>query len=327
MSKSNLSLSAEQLAALFSQLKSLELAGLPSFQALDILRQSGKKLNKPLALMQSQLRTGRAISEAGFRAGLFNEAQQILIHAGESSGSLAEVYGQLANHYTDLSSRIKKVKSRLYFPAMTLIISLFVQPLHQFISSEISGFDYLWIITGRILVLGLGLFLLARLPRILRDLGVESAWHRLQLKIPVVAKWIIKRQVNEFLVILAMMLESGLAFSEALPKAVASINNSLLKNKFILALRMLDSGASVTDTLGSVPIINTTILNVVKSSEQSGRLASGIHQFTRQEAVAIKLQDELLTEWLPRVAYSIIAIWIAYSILGSQLASIVQINR
>ena len=324
MSKSNHSLSAEQLAALFSQLKSLELAGLPAIRAFAILRQSEQKLNKSLALMQEQLRTGRPISEAGFRAGLFDEVQQTLIHAGESSGSLAEVYSQLANHYTRLSNRIKKVKSRLYFPTMMLIILLSVQPLPQFFSSEISGFDYLKLSIGRIIFLGMGLFLLVRLPIILRDLGVESAWHRLKLRIPVVKRWIIKRQVNEFFVILAMMLDSGLAFSDALPKAVASIENSCLRDKFTPALMMIDSGASVTDILGNIPIINATILNVVNSSEQSGKLAKGIRQFTQQEAEAINLQDDALAEWLPRLAYSIIAIWMAYSILGSQLASVAQ---
>jgi general secretion pathway protein F len=326
MTKRHFSLSAEQLATLFTQLKSLESAGLPAFQAIGILMKSETGLTKSLVVMQQQLKLGRPISEAGFRAGIFDDVHLTLIHAAESSGCLAEVYGQLANHYAGLSSRIKKVKSRLYFPALMLIIGLFVEHLPAYIRSEISGFNYLKLSVGRFLVIGMGLFLLVRLPLILRDLGIESVWHRLQLKTPVVAKWIIKRQVNEFFVILAMMLEGGIAFSEALPKAVASIKNSCLREQFNPALTMLDRCASVTDTLRSVPVINATLLHTVNSSELSGKLVGGILQFARLEAEAISLQDDALAEWLPRLAYGIIAIWMAYSIFGSHFVTAVSGN-
>jgi len=326
MFKTNFSLSAEQLAGLFTQLKSLESAGLPAFSAFALLIKSETKLKKPLALMLQKLKSGLSISEAGFRSGIFNDTHKTLIHAAEASGKLEEVYGQLAHHYSGLSIRIRKVKSRLYFPALTLVISLFVQPLPAFVSSEINGIDYLQLSLGRFLVIGMGILLLTRLPNILCNLGLETAWHHLQLKVPVVSKWIIKRQINEFLFILAMMLEGGLAFSEALPKAVASIKNSCLREQFIPALTMLGRGASVTDTLMKVPIINGTILHVVNSSEQSGKLASGILHFTQLEAEAIQIQDDALAEWLPRLVYGIIVIWLAYSILGNQLAPVVPSN-
>ncbi|MFI4938785.1 MAG: type II secretion system F family protein [Burkholderiales bacterium] len=320
MTKAYYSLSAEQLATLFTQLKSMELAALPAFQAIDILRQSEARLRKPLAAMQQQLTLGRPISEAGFKAGIFNEVHKTLIHAAESSGRLAEVYGRLASHYAGLSGRIKKIKSRLTFPALTLIISLFIQPLPALVSSEISGFDYIKLSAGRILVMGIGLFLLIRLPMILRGLGAESDWHRLQLKTPVVGKWIIKRQVNEFFAILAMMLEGGVPFSEALPKAVASVGNGCLREQFSPAIAILGSGASVADTFSKVPVINATWLHRVNSSERSGKLASGILQFTQMEAQTISLQDNALAEWLPRLVYGMIAIWLAYSILRGQFA-------
>jgi general secretion pathway protein F len=322
MTKTNIPLNLEQLALLFAQLKRLEASGLPAVQAFEILIKSEIKLKKPLALMQQQLSAGRPISEAGFKAGIFNDTHKTLIQAGESSGRLADVYGQLASYYTGLSSRVKKIKSRLIFPVLVLIIALFVQPLPDLIASKISGFDYLQLSLGRLITIGLSVFLLIRLPGILSGLGAETAWHRLQLRIPAVAKWIIKRQLNEFFFILAMMLEGGIAFAVALPKAAATIKNSCLRENFSPALSALATGASVTDTLAKVPIINPSTLQIVNSSEQSGKLASGILHFTRLESETISLQDDTLAEWLPRLVYIVIAVWMAYSILGSQFASV-----
>jgi hypothetical protein len=44
------------------------------------------------------------------------------------------------------------------------------------------------------------------------------------------------------------------------------------------------------------------------------------------ETETIGLQDDALAEWLPRLVYSIIAAWMAYSILGSQFATVVPNN-
>jgi len=326
MSKTIQRLSVEQLAKLFTQLAQLESAGLPTFQALAILIQSEITLKKPLALMQHYLQAGLPISEAGFKAGIFDDTHKTLIHAAEASGQLVAVYRQLATHYSRQHTRSKKVTSRLYLPILVLMISLFVQPLPAFINADISGVEYLRLSLGRLVSIGLAVFLLMRLPNIMISLGIERAWHRVQLRVPVVAIWITKRQINEFFFILALMLESGLAFADALPKAVASVKNSVLRDKFIPGLKLSSRGASVHETLSNVSIINTTVLVVIDNSEQSGKLTSGILHFTKIESETLGLQDDALAEWLPRLAYSLIAIWMAYSLLGIQIATVVPSN-
>jgi len=276
--------------------------------------------------MQHYLQAALPISEAGFKAGIFDDTHKTLIHAAEASGQLVAVYRQLATHYSRQNTRSKKVKSRLYLPILVLMISLFVQPLPAFINADISGVEYLRLSLGRLVSIGLGVFLLMRLPTIMISLGIEKAWHRLLMRVPVVANWIIKRQINEFFFILALMLESGLVFAEALPKAVASIKISVIRDHFIPGLKISASGVSVRDTLANVSIIKTTMLHVIYSSEQSGKLVSGILHFTKIESETLGLQDDALAEWLPRLAYSLIAIWMAYSLLGSQISTVVPSN-
>lgn len=315
MSNTPTALSAGQLAALFTQLQQLESAGLPAFQAFEFLAKSEPRLKAPLVLMQRQLKSGRPISEAGFMAGIFDDTQKALIRAAEAGGRLAGVYGQLAGYYSGLSGRINKVKSRLWLPALMLAVALFVQPLPALVGSQISLGGYLQLSVGRLVLVSTVVFLLARLPGILRGLGAGAAWDRALLGMPVVAKRIVDRQMNGFFFVLAMSLESGLDFAQALHQAVATIRNDSLRERFAPAFAMLGSGASVADTLAEVSVIDATMIRIVHSSEQSGRLASGILQFTRQDAENLSLQDDALAAWLPRVIYSLVAIWMAYSIL------------
>jgi general secretion pathway protein F len=321
MSKSRYQLSVEQQASLFIQLERLESAGLSADHAFDIIAKSEQALQKPLALMLQNLKSGRSISEAGLKTGVFNDTQRTLIHAAETSGRLAEAYGLLANYYTGLDSRTRKVKSRLYLPALMLILALFIQPLPALIGSQLSGLGYLQLSLGRLVVIGFSTFLLVKLPEIIDGLGIEKDWHRLQLRIPGLSKWIIKRQINDFFVILAMMLESGLAFAVALPKAVASIRNSSLQEQFAPALRIASSGATVAEILAKVPAMKPTTLSIVKSGEYSGKLSSTLLHLSQQEAETISLQDDALAEWIPRLVYTLVALWIAYSLLRDQITT------
>jgi len=157
----------------------------------------------------------------------------------------------------------------------------------------------------------------------LSRLGFESLIHRLQFKTPLVGQWIVKRQLNEFFFILGMMLEAGLAFSEALPKAVASIKNSVLRKCFQPALALMSTGASVAEALVKVSVIKPVTIQVINSSEQSGKLASGMLHFAKIESETITLQDDAIAEWLPRLVYALITIWMAYSIIGSQFGTVI----
>ena len=316
MPKSFPSPSAAQLAALFNQLRQLESTGLPAFQALALLEKMDSSLKISLALMQRQLKSGITLSDSGFRAGLFDNTLRTLIHAAEASGQLTKIYGQLAEHYAALATRIAKIKSRLWLPGLTLVIALLVQPLPALVNAQISVGDYLYQSLGPLAKLAALVFLLLRLPGILRGLGMGEVWDRLQMAIPLLAQRIRSRQLNAFFFVLSMLLESGLAFSEAMTMAVKTIPNSAVRARFAPALAMLNSGASVMTTLVEVSMIDAKMLSVVNSSEQSGKLASGILHYTRLEAEALTRQDDTLATWLPRFCYALVAGWMVYSLLN-----------
>ena len=315
MHNSSIALSPAQLAMLFKQLRQLESAGLPAIQAFELLVASDASLKTVLVLMQRNLKAGMTISEAGFRAKLLDDTLRALIHAAESSGRLAEVYGQLTQYYSGKAVRAAKVKSRMWLPAITLAIALFVQPLPALVGDEISAGKYLFLTFGRLAILAMLIVFLMRLPGILRNAGMGDLWSRLVLAIPVVGQHIIARQLNDFFFTLAMLLEGGLAFDEALPKAVTTIRNEALRAKFSPALKMLGSGASVMETLETVSVIDRMMLGVVNSSEQSGDLAGGISHYNQQQAEVLDRQDDELATWLPRLAYALVAVWMINALL------------
>lgn len=315
MSNKSSSLSVAQLALLFKQLHQLEAAGLPTFEAFAVLAKLSSNLKNEFSILQRQLKSGQAVSMAGYRAGIFDESMKSLLEAAEASGRLAIVYGQMSDYYALISARNGKLKSRLMFPTAVFIISIFALPLPDLVAAHLSLGAYLQMTVGRLIVIATVIYFLLRLPDILRGVGAAG----LLLRLPVIGRRIVDRQLNGFFFILAMLLEGGLAFAEALPKAVKAVGNAAVRDHLAAALSMLGSGVSVTATLAKVSIINSTILGVLESSEQSGKLASGILQYTRLETEELSSEDDELAAWLPRIIYAIIAASIAYSILTGSM--------
>lgn len=312
-----LPLNAEKLANLFLQLAQLEKAGLPADKAFGLIADADKALKARIYFIQRQLQGGKSIAEAGFKAGLFSELQRALLHAAESGGTLATVYKRLADDYAARARRLRKIKSRCYYPAILLTISLFLQPLPALVGGSINGSEYLQLSLGRLFAIMLLVSFALSLPAFLNKVGFKTLLDRLQLQLPLVSKWFIRRQLNDFYLNLSLLLGAGLDFAEALPKVVASIPNSGLRAQFSLALARVNSGDSVTDVLSTVDSIRgSTILQVISSCEHSGSLAGGLEHIAQLEADDLNLQDEMLADWLPRLVYAGVVIWIAKSLIG-----------
>lgn len=307
----------KNLQIFFLQLAQMEKAGLPADKAFGLIADTDKVLTTRLHVIQRHLQAGKSIAEAGFKAGLFNEMQHALLHAVESGGTLAIVYKRLADYYAARAQRLRNIKSRCYYPAILLTISLFLQPLPTLVGGSINGTEYLQLSVGRLLIIVFLISFVFSLPTLLNQIGLKAVLDRLLLQLPLISKWLIKRQLNDFYLNLSLLLGAGMAFAQALPKAVASIPNSGLRAQFNSALKQVNSGDSVTKVLSTVASIRgTTILQVISSSEHSGSLAGGLQHVAQLEADNLNLQEDMLAEWLPRLVYAGVVIWIARSLIG-----------
>jgi general secretion pathway protein F len=307
-------------ARLFLQLAQLEKAGFPADQAFAMMAKNDRTpLRKRLHTLPARLRAGQSVAEAGFNAGLFDANLKTLVAAAESGGTLAGLYRKLAVYYRDAAKRQRQTRSRLYLPAVTLTIALFVQPLPALVTGKISGGAYLWDSAGQLSIMALGIALLLKLPRLLAAFGLSPVFHHGQLAFAPVANWVVDRQLNAFFFMLAMLLDAGLPFAAALSASVASISNTALRKHFAPALALMETGASVAETLATVPVLKATTLHIINSGEHSGQLPATVLHFTLIDAQALALQDDALAEWLPRLAYTAIGLWMAYGVLAQNL--------
>lgn len=286
-------------------------------QALNLIAQRDKKLQPYLRAMRDQVQRGCGMADAGFNTGLFDENHRVLIQAAEHSGKITYVYEQLALFYRDLDRRIKKLRSRLVFPVLTLIVALLIQPLPAMIAGEISGIQYAGQMFAFVMAIVVTGFAVVNIPLGLKKAGLQTVWDRQLLRWPLVYAWLTDRQLNTFFTMLGLLLEAGIAFSDALPKAVTTIRNRALQGQFEPAIAMSRSGETVVSILRPVKVIKPLTLQIIANGEQSGKLSESLLRWSRLEAETLALQDDAVAEWVPRLLYLVIAVWMAVAILTS----------
>ena len=308
-------------ADLYFQLARLDSAGFPAQQAFALL-EGNNQLDSQLSQMQRHLKSGRAVAKSGRQAGLFKPFDEALLNAGEISGSLGQIYEQLADYYSKKAIRARQIKSKLALPAIVVMLAIFIQPLPDLVGSKISGLDYLLMTVGTLfklmLLIYIGLNIINWLTTgPLKFLGLGPRVHRLQLTLPIVSDWIRNRQVNGFCYSLGLMLKAGLPALDAITKGINTIHNPLLRSEFNTAIPAISAGQSITSALMETQALNGEMMGVISVGEQSGKLAEAILHQTNLVAEKHSEEEALWAEWLPRLIYFTIALQFAIGIIQS----------
>jgi general secretion pathway protein F len=149
----------------------------------------------------------------------------------------------------------------------------------------------------------------------LRFFGLAKLVYQLQFKLPLISSWLIRRQVNEFFRSLGIMLTAGMPILDALPKALNTIANPIVKSQFKPVVEATRQGSQLTDALADVPEIDEQAIQMILAGEKSGKLAEAILHHTKIETEKIELQEDLLAEWIPRLFYLLVVFWVASSII------------
>jgi general secretion pathway protein F len=305
-------------ADLFNSLAGMEQAGLSVDNAVALLHVPGAG-QKRLEQLRKLMSRGADIATAGEKSGLFTPVEVSLLRAALHAGSPATTYRRLADNYKQQARRIAAIKSRLSLPLLVLIVALFVNPLPSLVAGSLSGGGYLLEILLPLSLL-LGMFYLAMRLKIWFEHTPPTraqAWVAKQLThAPLFGVMYVRRNNRDFFASMAMMLEAGISMFDALPKAVGTISNCVIREDFSRIKQDMTRGIPLSQAVEKLTYVgNTQIVGYIQTGEASGTLPEMLLRFANAETDAITHFQQQAATWLPRVAYGLIMLWLAYSIL------------
>ena len=312
-------LTARQRSQLFSQLATMEHAGIAPARAFAIIgRDLPADARQALAQIAALLAKGADVAKAGRSSGVLLPWEARLVRAAATGGRLESLYKRLSEHYASRAQLFGRLKSRLIFPFLILTLATFVAPFPALFQGTIGLSGYLLRAAGPPLLLygGLRLLALAYRQQLARETG--ATWAKLLLAIPVLGGLLARQQRRDGLFSLLLLLESGVPILEALPLAGKSVADPLLRARFAgAAAALADDRSAVAETLNRYGVVDDRgAAALFASGEVAGRLDEVIRHQLRQWDAQLDRQWDTLAEWLPRLFYAAVAIFMAANIVG-----------
>jgi len=298
-------------ADLFIQLAQLEESGLPFDRALAILDLPPQA--KPLLdSMRRFAAKGADPSTAGEKSGAFTKLEARLIRAASNAGSPAGMYRRLADLYAARAMQAASIRSGMTLPAIMLVLALLIQPLPKLIGGSLGGPGYLWGVVSPLLLIG-GAFVVVRwfVAGDSRCSG-KSPWQHVPLFGPI----FVRSNLRDFFESLALMLEAGISMLDALPAALETCADGEMRRDLAGIRRRVEKGEPFAEALrGTACIKDTRVIEFAQTGEASGSLPEMLLRHVQMETSEIEHFWQQVAAWVPRVCYTLVALWIAYGLL------------
>ena len=297
-------LSSRDLSIITRQLASLVRSGLPLDEALQA---TGRQAHKPnikriVLAVRTKVLEGFSLAQAmGENPATFDDMYRALVRAGESSGYLGPVLDRLAD-YTQSSQQIQaKIKMAMIYPIVLLFISLgVITALMAFVVPKLVGiFEHSHhelpaltkvLISCSNFIVHYGIFLVlgvvAATYGIRRLLKVEAnlrAWHRTQLKLPVIGELVSQVNASRFAATLSLLSSSGVPLLQALNIAGQVMSNKILQESCEQVVNAVREGSSLARAMENAGTFPPLLVQLVSSGEANGTLAQQLDNAAKDQ--------------------------------------------
>ncbi|HEX8438563.1 type II secretion system F family protein [Archangium sp.] len=163
--------------------------------------------------------------------------------------------------------------------------------------------------------LGLGVFVV---PLVLALPALEPHWAGLRMHLPLLGRVHRGLHASRFSLVLGAALGAGLEAARSLQMALESTGSVLLRRRAGLAVHRLRSGASLTDVVEWLDVLDGESLQRVSTGERTGELEPILAQLAREHA-------ESAMRWLRTLMFVVIALLSAF-LFATNIGKVVQLH-
>jgi type IV pilus assembly protein PilC len=287
-------LKVKSLAIFCRQFATLNQAGIPILQCLNILARQTEdlKLRTVLESVTLEIEKGKSLSDAfkGFKE-CFPEIFGSMIAAGELSGTLDRVMERLAITFEKEQNTRDKIKAAMTYPTLigsfsvlavvvllVFVVPIFVGvfkslgaplPLPTQILLDISNVmvHYWFIILPLVFVVIPLLF-----TRALATKKGRTVFDRAILRLPVVGPLVVKTVVARFARTLSILLTSGIPLMQALETMEDVVGNTVAAGDIAKARESIKEGERMSPILARSNFFTPMAVSMISVGEESGAL-------------------------------------------------------
>jgi type IV pilus assembly protein PilC len=263
-----------------------------------------------------ELTHGFTLTEALRRLGRWlPEFDLAILHAGETSGRLEACFRLLADYYRDRARLARQMLTDLAYPLFLFHFAIFIFPFPQlFLSGDFV--TYLEQTFGVLLPCYLVIGLLAYATQSRHGETWRAVVESLLHPIPVLGTARRYLALGRLAAALEGLISAGVTIIEAWELAAAASGSPFLRRTVLAWRPSVDAGETPADALNASGRFPDLFASQYTTGEISGKLDEtlrGLHRYYQEEG-SRKLHA--VVQWTPRAVYLLIALMIAYRVIG-----------
>jgi type II secretory pathway component PulF len=326
--------------AFIRELSTLLGVGIPLLEAIDTIKRQHPhgRFGATLLALRDRISAGVSLADAmREQPDVFDELCVSITEVGESTGTLDVALERVAEFKERSLAFRNRLGTVLLYPSIVLVMAVGVSvllmtvvvpnllaaivesgqelPLPTRIVKAASDFLVArwWVLAIAVVMLIAGVRALMAMPR------VRFAWHRAQLRIPIVGDLLRKQAIVRLSVVLSTLLRSGVVFVRALQIGRAATPNLVLKDALRKCEEAVGAGRDISGALEETGAFPPVVVQVVSVGQHSGRLEEMLDRlaadYDRQVATAAGRLTALLEPALILVLVVIVGFVVLATIL------------
>jgi type IV pilus assembly protein PilC len=312
---------SKDLTALYYQLGTMLQAGVSIRNALTSLQETGPRpLRKAVAFLGERIQDGEPLHQAVAENPhcRFPRLDQHTLAVSEQSGALDVGLLSLSNYYENLARARRKMISASMFPALILMVAVFVSHLPALVAGALGqgtyGLpEYLRDTVGFLVLLAVAACVIRWLIRTaLKTHGLDLAMDRFIRFVPVVGRVRFDYALSQWISSVRLMLKAGFGVLPALEYSSKTINSPTIAHAYDIARPLIDSQLEVSRALQATGVFPEHLIQFWATGEQSGRLDDMLDRLAQHYEERWRQSLDLLSNWLPRIAYGLVCVYMIF---------------
>ncbi|MBC3766108.1 type II secretion system F family protein [Neptunicella marina] len=327
----------EELAIFSRQMYSLTKSGIPILRAIGGLADSTSSKTFALALrgIVEQLERGRTLSSAmNLYPKIFNQLFVSVVHVGENTGKLDEVFLQLSRYIESELETRKQIKAATRYPTFVVIalivaivvlniwvIPIFAQMFKK-LGADLPPMTQVLIATSEFfvsywpLLLVVTITAIAGLRHYVQTERGRYQWDRFSLRMPIIGNILERSLLSRFSRSFAMMLRSGVPLTTALNLVSDAVDNKYMGGKIIGIRRNIEKGDSLLRASVASGMFTPLVLQMFSVGEETGNVDDMLDDVAEYYEREVDYDIKNLTAKIEPVLIVIVAIMVLILALG-----------
>lgn len=324
------------LARFTRMMASLLASKVPLVDAIELARENERpgRWRTALDRVRESILNGASLSEALQRVGGLAPAYYLsMVVAGERSGALAVVLGDLAEQIEREQTIRSRIRSGLLYPAILFTTSLAVlaviatilvpaiTPLFENSGAElpaaislVNGTRDLFAEHGVAILAGV-LAALLILLRVRRIAAVRRAMERAAFSLPLAGAMKANIEAAHFTATLGIMLRNGVSLVQSLEATLGALRTEAFRDTVREAIASLREGGRLSDTIDAAPHVPLLARRMIRIGEETGSLPTMLDHVARTLDAEAQRQVVLVFQLVPPVMTLLIGLGVGSFIL------------